>query len=79
MQTSCATAFSAAALVVIWIGLRHVQQRAFWSLLLVGFFYQAMWLLADPLVGSRIIVFNIASSIVFVIGSPVAGYGLFRG
>ncbi len=76
MQTSCAAAFSALVLVLIWKGLRDGHSWAFWALLFAGIFYQAMWLAADPLVGNRIIFFNIGSSIVLLAGLILVGYGL---
>ncbi len=77
--TSCAACSGAFAVVIVWFALREGQHWAFWALLSVGLFYQTMSLVADSYVSNRIIIFNISSFVVFVIGIAVSGYGLFGG
>jgi hypothetical protein len=78
MLTSCATAFSALAIVIVWSGLHQARHWAFWALLLSGLFYQVMYLIADTHMANRVIIFNLASLVVFVVGIALAGYAVLR-
>jgi hypothetical protein len=73
-----AAALSFLAVWVIWCALIKGQHWAFWALLLVGVFAQAMGLVADAAIGTKTLMPNLVLTALFVIGIALAGYGLFH-
>jgi hypothetical protein len=73
-----AAAVSLLSVVVIWCALVKGQQWAFWALLLVGAFGQAMGFVADAAIGTKTLIPNLVLTALFVAGIALAGYGIFH-
>jgi hypothetical protein len=73
-----AAALSLLAVLVIWCALVKGQLWAFWALLVVGVFVQAMGFVADAAIGTKTLIPNLVLSALFVVGIALAGYGVFH-
>jgi hypothetical protein len=73
-----AAALSFLSVVVVWCALVKGQQWAFWALLLVGVFAQAMGFVADAAIGTKTLIPNLVLTALFAVGIVLAGYGMFH-
>jgi hypothetical protein len=73
-----AAAVSFLSVLVVWCALIKGQQWAFWALLLVGAFAQAMGFVADAAIGTKTLIPNVVLTGLFVVGIALAGYGVFH-
>jgi hypothetical protein len=73
-----AVALSLLSVLVVWCALYRGQQWAFWALLVVGLFGQAMGFVADAAIGTKTLIPNLALTALFAVGIALAGYGVFH-
>jgi hypothetical protein len=79
LYNSCAAAFSAIALFVIWSGLIYGQIGAFLILLFTIGFVQTMGFIAFSLVGNKRWQVNAIRTALYVLGIGLAGYSMIYG
>jgi hypothetical protein len=71
-----AAALSFLIVIVVWCALIKGEKWAFWALLLVGVFAQAMGFVADAAIGTKTLIPNLMLTVLFIVGIAFAGYGV---
>ncbi len=78
LLNSSAVAVALLVIVVAWIGLAHAQHWAWWSLLGILVFLQAMQFVGDAVIGNRTLPASFVMTALAVLGLVFAGFGLRR-
>jgi len=76
LLNAAAVSVSLLVLFLVWMSLARGQSSAWWALLIAVGFGQIMQFVGDALVGNKTVPASVTTTILFILGMALAGFGL---